>query len=318
MNGFIHTRICDLLGIEYPILLGGMVYVSYAPLVARVSEAGGLGVIAGGSFLTKEEIKKEIEKTRKLTDKPFALNIPMIYPTASELIDIAIESKLKVVITSAGSSSTFTQKLHDAGIKVGHVVPSAKLAKKAYNAGVDFIIAEGIEAGGHDSPLEITTMVLIPQVVDNVKIPVVAAGGMADYRGFVAARALGAQGIQMGTRFIASIEAPVHDAFKQAIIKAEDDSTILTGRSIGKPVRVIKNKLSEQILALEKSAVTEMELLSFIGPGRSRAAAIEGDVENGSVMSGEIAGLISSIKSVEEIMHEIVSGSQTLLKELVP
>ncbi|MGB9735355.1 MAG: NAD(P)H-dependent flavin oxidoreductase [bacterium] len=317
MNTLIHTRICDLLGIKYPILLGGMVYVSYAPLVSAVSNAGGLGVLAGGSFQSKDELKKEIEKTRGMTDMPFGLNIPLMYPLAADMVDAAIETGLKVVITSAGSPARFTAKLHDAGIKVGHVVPSAKLAVKAYKAGVDFIIAEGIEAGGHDSPLGITTMVLIPQVVDKVDIPVISAGGIADHRGFVAARALGADGIQMGTRFVASVEAPVHEAFKKAILDAEDDSTVLTGMSIGKPVRVIKNKLAEQILELEKKGISEMELLSFIGPGRSKSASIDGDIEMGSVMSGEIAGLITSIKSVNDIINEIIQGAQALAKRLL-
>jgi enoyl-[acyl-carrier protein] reductase II len=316
MNMLIHTKICDMLGINYPILLGGMVYVSYAPLVSAVSNAGGLGIIAGGSFQSKDELRREIEKTHTMTDKPFGLNIPLMYPLAPEMIDVAIESRVDIVVTSAGSPAKFTSKLHDAGIKVGHVVPSAKLAIKANKAGVDFIIAEGIEAGGHDSPLGITTMVLIPQVVDAVDVPVIAAGGIADHRGFVAARALGAQGIQMGTRFVASVEAPVHEAFKKAILNAEDDSTVLTGMTIGKPVRVIKNKLAEQILELEKKGISEMELLSFIGPGKSKAASIDGDIENGSVMSGEIAGLIRSLKTVEEIIHEIVDGSQMLIKTL--
>lgn len=316
MNRLINTEICGMLGIKYPLLLGGMVYVSYAPLAAAVSNSGGLGVLAGGSFQSKDDLKEEIRKTRTMTDRPFGLNVPLMYPLAQDMIDTAIESRLPVVVTSAGSPARFTKKLHDAGIKVGHVVPSAKLAKKADSAGVDFIIAEGIEAGGHDSPLEITTMVLIPQVVDAVKVPVVAAGGIADYRGFAAARALGAQAVQMGTRFVASSEAPVHPAFKQAIVDAGDDSTVLTGRSIGKPVRVIKNKLTEQILELEKKGITEMELLSFIGPGMSRAASAEGDVETGSVMSGEIAGLISSVEPVEKIINDIVTYAQSLFKEL--
>ncbi len=314
MNALIHTKVCDLLDIQYPIFLGGMVYVSYAPLVAAVSNAGGLGVLAGGSFQTKDELKQEIEKTRAMTSMPFGLNVPLIYPLAPDMISAAIESKLHVVITSAGSPAKFTSILHDAGIKVGHVVPSAKLAMKAAKAGVDFIVAEGIEAGGHDSPLGITTMVLIPQVVDAVAVPVIAAGGIADHRGFVAALALGAQGIQMGTRFVAAVETPVHKAFKQAIVDAGDDATVLTGMSIGKPVRVIRNKLADQVLELEKKGISEMEILSFIGPGRSKAASIDGDVEMGSVMSGEIAGLITSIKTVSEIIREIVEGSPTLIK----
>ncbi len=293
-----------------------MVYVSYAPLVAAVSNAGGLGVIACGSFLSKDELNEEITKTRTLTDRPFGLNIPLLYPLAPDMIDVAIKTGAHIVITSAGSPAKFTRILHDAGIKVGHVVPSAKHAKKAYDAGVDFIIAEGIEAGGHDSPLEITTMVLIPQVADAVDVPVVAAGGIADHRGFVAARALGAQGIQMGTRFVSATEAPVHTAFKQAIIDARDDSTVLTGRTIGQPVRVIRNNLADQILKLEKEGISEMELLSYIGPGRSRAASIEGDITNGSIMSGEVAGLIKEILPVNDIIQGIVNGSQDLIKGL--
>ncbi len=316
MNALIQTKICDLFGIRYPILLGGMVYVSYAPIVAAVSNAGGLGVLAGGSFQTKDELKQEIEKTRSMTSMPFGLNVPLIYPLASEMIAAAIESKLPIVITSAGSAAKYTSILHDAGIKVGHVVPSAKLAIKANKAGVDFIVAEGIEAGGHDSPLGITTMVLIPQVVDAVDVPVIAAGGIADHRGFVAARALGAQGIQMGTRFVAAMETPVHKSFKQAIVDASDDATVLTGMTIGKPVRVIRNKLADQVLEMERKGISEMEILSFIGPGKSKAASIDGDVETGSVMSGEIAGLITSIKPVREIVSEIIEGSRTLVKAL--
>ncbi|MCL4558580.1 MAG: nitronate monooxygenase [Deltaproteobacteria bacterium] len=310
------TQLCRLLGIQYPVLLGGMVYVSYAPLAAAVSNAGGLGVIAGGSFLSKDELAMEIAKARTMTDRPFGVNIPIMYPLAADMVDTAIEEGLRVVITSAGSPAKFTQRLHGAGIKVGHVVPSVKHARKAFDAGVDFLIAEGIEAGGHDSPLEITTMVLIPQVVDAVGVPVVAAGGIADQRGFVAARALGAQGIQMGTRFVSSTEAPVHPAFKQAIIDAEDDSTVLTGRTIGQPVRVIKNGLADHILDLEKKGMGKTELLSFIGPGRSRAASIEGDMANGTVMSGEVAGLIKEILSVSDIMSGIVDGSHELLTDL--
>ncbi|MCL4469326.1 MAG: nitronate monooxygenase [Deltaproteobacteria bacterium] len=316
MNTLIHTKICSMLGIEYPVLLGGMVYVSYAPLVAAVSNAGGLGVLAGGSFQTKDELRQEIEKIRSMTSRPFGLNVPLMYPLAPDMIAAAIESRLPVVITSAGSPAKFTVMLHDAGIKAGHVVPSAKLAMKADRAGVDFIVAEGIEAGGHDSPLGITTMVLIPQVVDAVHVPVIAAGGIADYRGFVAARALGAEGIQMGTRFVAAHEAPIHKAFKQAIVDAGDDATVLTGMSIGRPVRVIRNKLAEQVLELEKKGISEMEILSFIGPGRSKAASIDGDVETGSVMSGEIAGLITSIQTVSEIVSGMIQGAQTLVKAL--
>lgn len=316
MNGLLRTPLCDLLGIEYPILLGGMVYVSYAPLAAAVSNAGGLGVLAGGSFQSREEINGEIAKARALTGRPFGLNVPLLYPLAAEMIEAAIENRLPVVVTSAGSPARFTARLHDAGIKVGHVVPSAKLAQKADGAGVDFIIAEGIEAGGHDSPLEITTMVLIPQVVDAVRVPVVAAGGIADGRGLAAARALGAQAIQMGTRFVACAEAPVHPAFKQAIVDAGDDATVLTGRSIGKPVRIIRNKLAEHILELEKKGITEMELLSIIGPGMSRAASLQGDVETGSVMSGEIAGLIRSVEPAAAIIEDIIRRAQALWKVL--
>lgn len=316
MNTLLVTPLCRMLGIQYPVLLGGMVYVSYAPLAAAVSAAGGLGVLGGGSFQSKDELLREIEKTRALTEKPFGLNVPMIYPIAADMIQAAIETRLPVVITSAGSPAKYTAALHDAGILVGHVVPSVRLARKADKAGVDFIVAEGIEAGGHDSPLGITTMVLIPQTVDAVRVPVVAAGGIADHRGFLAARALGAQGIQMGTRFVAAEETPVHPSFKKAILDAEDDATVLTGLTIGKPVRVIRNRLADQVLEMEKKGITEMEILSFIGPGRSRAASLDGDVADGSVMSGEIAGMITSIQPVRAILQEIVEGSQTLVRML--
>ncbi len=316
MSTLLDTPLCRLLGIEYPVLLGGMVYVSYAPLAAAVSGAGGLGVLAGGSFQTKDDLLREIEKTRTLTAKPFGLNVPLIYPLAPDMIQAALETRLSVVITSAGSPAKFTAALHDAGIIVGHVVPSVKLALKADKAGVDFIVAEGIEAGGHDSPLGITTMVLVPQTVDAVHVPVVAAGGIADHRGFVAARALGAQGIQMGTRFVAAEETPVHPAFKKAILDAGDDATVLTGMSIGRPVRVIRNRLADEVMELEKRGTSEMELLSFIGPGRSRAASLDGDIETGSVMSGEIAGMITSVQPARAILQEIVEGSPALVSTL--
>ena len=312
----LHTRLCDLLEIEYPIIEGGMVWISEAILAAAVSNAGGLGQIAAGSFFNEDDLRKEIKKAKDLTDKPFGINVPLLNPGADWMIETALAEKVKVITTSAGSPSRFTRKIKESGARVLHVVPSARLARKADAAGVDAIVAEGIEAGGHDSPDEITSLVLIPQVVDAVKVPVVAAGGIADSRGLVAALALGASGVQMGTRFVVTKECQVHPKFKQAIIEAPDNGTVLTARSLGHPVRVLKNSLAEKILELERKGVDEAELFDFIGPGRTRRAAREGDMVEGSVMSGQVAGMIEDEKSVKDVIQEMVRGAEEILRKI--
>ena len=284
------TELCDLLGIQYPILQGGMVWVSYNELCAAVSNSGGLGILAGGS-MTADELREEIRLVKEKTDKPFGANIPVVKPDSESLVNVAIEEEVDIISTSAGNPKRFTQKIHDAGLKVIHVSPSPQLAAKAAEAGVDAIVAEGIEAGGHDGFEEITTMALVPQVVEKVTIPVVAAGGIANGRGFVAALALGAKGIQMGTRFVATHEASGHTNFKEAILNANDAGTVITGRRLG-PTRCVRNRLTEEILEAESKGATPEELFQLIGMGRSRRATQEGDVEEGTIYCGQIAGLI--------------------------
>ena len=308
------TELCDLLGIEYPIVQGGMVWVSYHGLCAAVSEAGGLGILAGGS-MTSDELREEIRLVKAKTKKPFGINVPIVKPDSDGLISVAIEEGAAVISTSAGNPKRFTQKIHDAGLKVIHVSPSPTLAVKAAEAGVDAVAAEGIEAGGHDGFEEITTMALIPQVVEKLDIPIIAAGGIADGRGFVAALALGAKGVQIGTRFAATHEALGHPKFKESILKVNDTGTVITGRYMG-PTRCVRNKLAEEILEEEKRGVSPRELLEFIGLGRSRRAATEGDVEEGTVYCGQIAGLINELKSAKEVITEIIEGAEVLVKEL--
>ena len=303
------NRVTELLGIKYPILQGGMIHISRGPLAIAVSKAGGLGTIAAGGF-TAEELAKEIDLVRRATDKPFGVNIPLLVESAPELVQVSIDKRVPVVILSAGKPDKYIPRLKSEGIKVMQVVANVFMAKKVEAAGVDAVIAEGFEGGGHMGADELTTMVLIPQVVDAVSIPVIAAGGIADARGFIAALALGAEGIQIGTAFAAAAESPAHENYKKAIINADDRATVITGRSMKELVRDIKNKFTEQTLELEKNGATKEELLKFIGSGRSYAALMKGDIENGSAMSGQIAGMITEIKSVQDIFDEIFIGME--------
>jgi len=308
------TKLCDLLGIEYPIIQGGMVWVSYSDLCAAVSEAGGLGILAGGS-MTIDELKEQIGLVKSKTKKPFGVNIPIARPDSDALIGVSIEEGVNVVFTSAGNPKRFTQTIHDAGLKVVHVSPSATLATKAADAGVDAVVAEGIEAGGHDGFEEITTMALIPQVVEKLDVPVIAAGGIADSRCFVAALALGASGVQIGTRFAATHEASAHSNFKNAILNANDTGTVITGRRLG-PTRCVRNKLTETIIEAENKGAGPEELFKLIGMGRSQRATVDGDVEEGTIYCGQIAGLIAELKSAKEVITEIIEGAESLCKEL--
>lgn len=308
------TELCDLLGIEYPILQGGMVWVSYSELCAEVSEAGGLGILAGGS-MTADELREEIRLVKGRIGKPFGVNIPIVKPDSESLVNVAIEEGVDIISTSAGNSKRFTQKIHDAGLKVIHVSPSPQLASKAAEAGVDAIVAEGIEAGGHDGFEEITTMALVPQVVETVDIPVIAAGGIADSRGFVAALSLGAKGVQIGTRFAATREAQGHPDFKNAILDAGPTGTVLTGRGFG-PTRCIRNRLADQILDAERGGASPKELLEMIGSGRSRRATQDGDVEEGTIYCGQIAGMIAELKGAREVITEIIEGARALIRKL--
>lgn len=308
----IKTPICDLLNIEYPILQGGMAWVATAELVSAVSNAGGLGIIGSGNA-EPSWVRKEIRRTRSLTDKPFGVNIYFLSPYAEEVMEVVIEEEVPVVTTGAGNPSKFIPKLKERGIKIFPLVSSVALAKRLEKLGVDGLIAEGMECGGHIG--EITTMALIPQIVDAVKIPVIAAGGIADGRGLVSTLALGAQGIQMGTRFIASTECKVHENYKKEILRAKDRDTVVTGASTGHPVRVIFNKLAKEFLEMEKKGALPEELEKF-GTGRLRSAVIDGDVEYGSLMAGQISGLIKEIKPVKEIIDDIIKEAEEIINKM--
>ena len=296
-----NKNICDLLNIKYPIFQGGTAWVSDSSLAAAVSNAGGLGIIAGANA-PASFIREEIRKAKELTDKPFGVNIMLLSENADELSDIVIEEGVKVVTTGAGSPGKYIEKWKNAGIKVIPVIASVALAKRMERAGADAIIAEGCEAGGHIGKL--TTMVLLPQVADAVSIPVIAAGGIGDGRGIAAAFMLGAKGVQVGTRFLVANECTIHDNYKEAVIKAKDIDTIVTGRATGHPVQVIKNKLAREYMNLEKENAP-LEKMEEIGKGGLRKAVKDGDMENGSIMAGQISGLINKRQSAKEIIEEM-------------
>lgn len=306
------TLLCEMLSIDYPIIQGGMAWISDAELAASVSNAGGLGVIAGGNA-EKHIVAEQIDKMKSLTDRPYGLNVMLLSPFADDIIDLAIEKMVPIVITGAGSPGKYIERLKAANIKIIPVVPSVSLARRMEGLGVDAVIAEGTEAGGHVG--ELTTMSLVPQVVDALKIPVIAAGGIGDGRGAAAALMLGAEGLQIGTRFLVAKECNVHQAYKDMILDAKDTSTAVTGRSTGHPVRIIKNKLFRKYSDLEKSGGS-MEEIEALGAGSLRKAVVEGDVSFGSVMAGQIAGLIKKEQTSAEIIEEIISECEsTILKK---
>ena len=306
------TRICDLLGIEYPIIQGAMRFISMSEMAAAVSQAGGLGTLAGSSA-PKEMLTQEISKVRQITAKPFTVNISLRRKNAPEIVDLVIEQKIPVVITSAGDPGRFSKMLKDHGIRILHVVPSVRLAMKAEEAGVDAVIAEGTESGGHVGFDEITTMVLIPQVVEAVKIPVIAAGGFADGRGLVAAFSLGAEGIQMGTRFLATKEAIIHENYKRAIVEAQSSDTTVIGRN-GAPLRVLKNSFAQQLLDMEKKGSPIAEIESFMES--HSAPATSPDVAQGIMSAGQVAGLIKEVKSIDQVIRDIMAEAQAVLDKL--
>ena len=303
------TQICHLLNIELPIFQGGMAWISDADLAASVSNAGGLGVIAGGNA-EKHIVAAQIERIKTLTNKPYALNVMLLSPHADDIMDLAIEKNVPIVITGAGSPGKYVEHLKEAGIKIIPVVPSVALAKRMEGLGVDALIAEGTEAGGHIG--ELTTMALVPQVVDAVKIPVVAAGGIGDGRGAAAAFMLGASGIQVGTRFLVSKECNVHSNYKTMILESKDTSAVVTGRPTGHPVRILKNKLYRKYVDLEKNGASVDEL-EALGAGALRKAVVDGDVVYGSVMAGQIAGLINKEQTSAEIIDEIFTECETII-----
>ena len=295
------TRITELLGIEYPVIQGGMAWVATAELAAAVSNAGGLGLIAAGGA-PADIVRAQIKKARALTDKPFGVNVMLMSPFADDIMNMLLEEKPAVVATGAGNPAKYIPALKEAGIKVLPVVASVAIAVKMERSGADAVIAEGTEAGGHIG--ELTTMVLVPQVADAVSIPVVAAGGIADSRGTTAAFALGADGIQVGTRFICSTECIAHEDYKNAILKAKDRDAVVTGRSGGAPVRALKNKLTKEYTRLEKEGAS-FEEIEALGVGGLRRAFEEGDVENGSLMAGQSAAMVNNILPCREIVEDL-------------
>lgn len=299
-----NSKICELLNIQYPILQGGMAWIGTAELASAVSNAGGLGLIGAG-HMPPDALRSEIKKVKSWTDKPFGVNIMLMSPFVKEVMDVVIDEKVPVVTTGAGNPGEYIPALKEIGTKVIPVVASVALAKRLARTGVDAVIAEGMESGGHIG--EITTMALLPQIVDAVDVPVIAAGGIGDSRGIVAAFAMGAQAVQMGSRFVVSKECIAHENYKNAVLKAKDRSTVVTGISTGHPVRVIANKLTREYLELEKNGAS-IEELEQLGAGKLHLATHKGDVDNGSVMIGQVSGMLKEIKTVEEIMKDLVQG----------
>lgn len=302
------NRVCEMLNIEYPVLQGGMAWIADASLAAGVSEAGGLGLITGTAPI--EWIRDEIRKAKKLTNKPFGVNIMLMSPHVDEVAKLVCDEKVPVVTTGAGSPGKYMEMWKSHGIKVIPVVASVALAKRMEKSGADAIIAEGTESGGHVGQL--TTMSLIPQVVDSVKIPVIAAGGIADGRGVAASLMLGAEGVQLGTRFLVAKECTVHQNYKDKVLKAKDIDTDVTGRATGHPVRVLKNKLSREFQKLEKNGASADEL-EELGKGTLPLAAVTGDIINGSVMAGQIAGLVTKEESCREIIEDLINGAKKVI-----
>ena len=304
-----NNRVCELLRIKYPIFQGGMARIADASLAAAVSEAGGLGIITGAA--PTEWVREQIRKLKKITDKPFGVNIMLMSENADEIADLVCEEGVSVVTTGAGSPGKYMAKWKECGIKVIPVVASVALAKRMEKCGADAVVAEGTESGGHIGQL--TTMALVPQVVDAVSIPVVAAGGIGDGRGVAASFMLGAEGVQVGTRFLVAKECTVHQNYKDKVLKAKDIDTEVTGRSTGHPVRGLKNKMARTYMNLEKQGASSEEL-EKIGAGALKKAAVDGDIENGAVMAGQIAGLVNKEQTAKEIIDELFTGADERLK----
>ncbi len=305
-----NERITDLLGIRYPIFQGGMAWVAEHHLAAAVSEAGGLGIIGVGGA-PAAWVRDEIRKAKELTDKPFGVNLMLMNPEADDIADCIVEEGVKVVTTGAGNPGKYMQKMKAAGVKVIPVVASVAMARMMEKAGADAVVAEGMESGGHIG--QTTTMCLVPQVADAVKIPVIAAGGIADGRGMAAAMILGAEGVQIGTRFLVAKETQVHENYKQKVLVAKDIDTEITGASNGHPVRSLRNKMTREYLRLEKEGAS-FEELERMTLGSLRRAVVEGDVVDGTVMAGQIAGLVKKEQTCSEILEEIMAEAERYLK----
>ena len=303
------TEVTELLGIEYPIIQGGMAWVAEYHLAAGVSNAGGLGLI-GAASAPAEWVREQIREAKKLTDKPFGVNIMLMSPYADEVAKVVAEEGVKVVTTGAGNPEKYMKMWKESGVKVIPVVASVALAKRMERCGADALVAEGTEAGGHIG--ENTTMVLVPQIVDAVNIPVIAAGGIADGRGIAAAFMLGARAVQMGTHFVATKESMVHENYKNAILKAKDIDSRVTGRTTGHPVRALRNQMTKQYLDMEKAGAS-FEELEHLTLGGLRRAVVDGDVVNGSVMAGQSAAMVKEILSCEELIQKLVKETDALI-----
>jgi enoyl-[acyl-carrier protein] reductase II len=299
------NRITQLFNIKYPIIQGGMIWNSGYKLASAVSNSGGLGLIGAGSMYP-EVLREHIQKCKKATDKPFGVNVPMLYPNIQEIMDIIVEEGVKIVFTSAGNPKTWTSFLKENGITVVHVVSSSKFALKAQEAGVDAVVAEGFEAGGHNGREETTTLTLIPMVKENISIPLIAAGGIATGRGMLAAMVLGADGVQMGSRFVASTESSAHDNFKKTVLETGEGETQLTLKELA-PVRLIKNKFFNDVQELYSKGPSKEDLENLLGKRRAKRGMFEGDLVEGELEIGQIAGLIHDIKPVEVIIKDIIS-----------
>lgn len=305
-------KLNELLGTELPIIQGGMANIATARFAAACSNAGALGVIAAGGMRSAEELRREIRTCRALTDKPFGVNLMLMNPCADEMAQVIAQERVSVVTTGAGNPGKYIPMWKEAGVKVIPVVAACVLAKRLVRFGVDAIIAEGTESGGHVG--EMTTMALLPQVIDAVDVPVIAAGGIADGRQFAAALAMGACGVQVGTCLLTSQECPIHDNYKQALLQAKDSDTTVTGRSAGAPVRILKNKMARQYLSLEKQGAGRMEL-EQLTLGALRRAVLDGDVDTGSLMAGQVAGMLQAIRPVREILLELYQGGLQVLEQ---
>ncbi|MCH2033154.1 MAG: nitronate monooxygenase [Tenacibaculum sp.] len=299
------NKITELFNIEYPVIQGGMIWVSGWKLASAVSNAGGLGLIGAGSMYP-DILREHIQKCKKATNKPFGVNVPMLYPDIEQIMDIIVEEGVKIVFTSAGNPKTWTNFLKEKGITVVHVVSSVKFALKAEAAGVDAVVCEGFEAGGHNGREETTTFTLIPMVKEQLKIPVIAAGGIGTGRGMLAAMVLGADGVQIGSRFAATEESSAHDLFKDTIVKVKDGDTYLTLKELA-PVRLVRNKFFNDVQELYQKGPSVEDLKTLLGRARAKRGMFEGDLEEGELEIGQVAGLIHEIKPAKQVLEEIIS-----------
>lgn len=309
---FENNKLCKMLNIKYPIFQGGMAWIGTAELASAVSNAGGLGIIGAG-HMPPDLLRAEIQKTKKWTDKPFGVNIMLMSPFVKEVMQVVLEERVSVITTGAGNPGEYIPALKEIGSKVIPVVASVALAKRLVRTGVDAIIAEGTESGGHIG--EIATMALVPQIFDAVDVPIIAAGGIGDTRGMLAAFSLGAVGVQMGTRFVLSDECIAHQNYKDMVLKARDRSTVVTGRTTGHPARVLANRLTREYAKMEKEGAAPEDIEKF-GAGKLNLATHKGDVKNGSVMIGQISGMLNDIKPVKKIIEDLVSPIDSEFKRI--